>query len=190
MPITLGILAQSRQAVSAGAYDLLESTVLGSAAASVTFSSLGTYASTYQHLQLRITGRYNSSSSGVGNSLKINFNGDVAANYNYHQLYGQSGSVTSDGQANASSIIAQRITSADMTANSFGAVVLDILDPFETTKFKTTRSLGGFASSFSLIGLNSGAWRNTNAISSIVISEGSRSFDTGSRFSLYGIKGA
>jgi hypothetical protein len=37
----------------AGDYELISSEILGTTAASVTFSSLGDYSSTYKHLQIR-----------------------------------------------------------------------------------------------------------------------------------------
>ena len=54
--LLLGVLAaQAEAAAPAGvaAYDLLETEILTGSQASVTFSSLGDYASDYQHLQVR-----------------------------------------------------------------------------------------------------------------------------------------
>ena len=52
MPIPLGFFAAAG-AVAGGSYDLLETTILSSNAASVTFSNLNNYAADYQHLQIR-----------------------------------------------------------------------------------------------------------------------------------------
>jgi hypothetical protein len=77
------------------------------------------------------------------------------------------------------------------TANSFGAAVLDVLDPYSTTKNKTLRCLQGVrAGTGPAIELRSGFWNNTASITSIVFTpETSGSFVSGSRFSLYGIRG-
>ena len=75
-------------------------------------------------------------------------------------------------------------------ANAFGAGVYDILDPYSTTKNKTTRLFGGrgFVTGDHKIVLASGLWRNTASVTSIDL-VANDNFVTGSRFSLYGIKG-
>jgi hypothetical protein len=80
------------------------------------------------------------------------------------------------------------ITGATATANAFGACVIDILDPFETTKNKTIRGLTG---ANTVVSLSSTFWNFTTAVSSIELSAFSATnFLVGSRFSLYGIKAA
>jgi hypothetical protein len=94
MPITLGILAQSRQAVATGAYDLLESTVLTGNQTSVTFSNINTnYGSTYKHLQLRVVTR-DTFTGGSGSTVFIRYNADSGNNYAFHSLQGNGSSVT------------------------------------------------------------------------------------------------
>jgi hypothetical protein len=147
----------------------------------VTFSDLAQY-SDYQHLQFRITGR--SSRSADNDNLTLRFNSDSGTNYSFHRLYGQS-SVVSNAGTNET-----RISIPGFGANSpalFSGQVIDILDPFEGTKYPTVRALGGVSAI--LVGLTSGSWRSTAAINTIT-------FDTdvagdilaGSRFSLYGLK--
>jgi len=189
MPITLGILAQARQAAATGAFDLLETALVTSAVSSVTFSSLGTYASTYQHLQIRAV--VQSSRASSLDALTLQFNGDTAGNYNRHSLQGDGGSVSSSATTNSSYIFCGYLPGTT-NSTSWAPVVIDILDPFETTKNKTTRSLSGQRDpNWSLINLSSGAWRNTAAVSSIVLDqEIGGNFSVGTRFSLYGIKGA
>jgi hypothetical protein len=186
MPITLGILAQSRQAVATGAFDLLESTVVGSGGqASVEFTSLGTkYASTYQHFQLRMLVR-STRSDANNDQLGLQFNADTGNNYRRHELVGD-GSTVSGTAGNAEDAIRIReIETAQSTANVFNAIVLDILDPFET-KNKTVRFLNGTASR-SRIMLGSGLWVNTNSVTSIKLVP-LASLAQGTRISLYGVK--
>jgi hypothetical protein len=171
-------------------YELIESYILGSSQSSITFSSLGTYSSTYKHLQIRAVGRVTDSEFGSGDGINVRFNGDSGANYSNHQLFGTGSSVLSNAASSQNQTILQRFTDAASTANAYGAVVCDILDSFSTTKNKTIRLLGGNANNSSFIFLNSGAWYNTASITSIYLAPNvGTNFATGSRFSLYGIKG-
>ncbi len=191
MPIPLGILAAAgfSPAVAGGSYDLLETTVLGSNAASITFSNLNTYASTYQHLQIRAAVR--SANSAFWGGIFLTFNGDSASNYATHNLVGNGSGVSSDAEINATST---RIPFANVGSsaptNAFGGFVTDILDPYETSKFKTLRTLGGrlTGGSEDRIGLTSGLWRSTNAVTSITLTSQNANFITGTRISLYGVK--
>jgi hypothetical protein len=190
--LLLGVL----QAQAAGGvvvdsdFDLLETQVLDSAELSVTFSSLSTYAADYQHLQLRIV------ASGVDSDnlgeVGLQFNGVTAATYSSHLLFGTGGQVYSGNNLSETSIHAADIARTN-TAEIFGSGVIDILDPFETSKNKTTRSLTGMfinATAFRhFISVNSGLWPSTDAVSSLtLLHRGGQNFAIGSRFSLYGIK--
>lgn len=191
MVFPLGILASSRF-VPSGSFDLLETQVLGGSTASVTFSNLSTYASTYQHLQLRILVRSNN--GAVWEETKLTFNGS-ASGYRSHVLAGTGSSVFSTW-TDATDTYAKPWVFAvggNATANVYGAAVIDILDPFETTKAKTIRALGGRVPSNgeTRIGLSSAVWTNTAAVSSITIApEAGSSWASNCRFSLYGIKAA
>lgn len=183
MLIPLGFLAVS--GVSAGSFDLLETQVLTGSAASVTFSSLGTY-SNYKHLQIRFTARSN---SAAGATLYTNFqaNSDTGSNYAWHSLRGNGSNVGSFAGTSATFGRSGLAAGSTATANAFATSVLDILDPFETTKNTTFRFLAGQGEIY----LGSSVWLNTNALTSLAIQEGySSTFVAGSRFSLYGIKGA
>lgn len=190
--IPLGILAASGiQPAAAGSYDLLATEILTSSQASVTFSSLGDYAADYQHLQIRMTAR--STRSSTDSYLHIRFNGDTAYNYSSHYLVGTGSSVVSGGDIAAYEdgiLDINFLTANTATADSFGASVVDVLDPFETTKYITTRTLSGQASSnFQQLGLSSGSWRNTASLTSITLDDAlGASFAADSRFSLYGLK--
>jgi hypothetical protein len=188
MPIPLGILAVAGAGGGAGAaYEQIATTILGSSAASVTFSTSGLGA-TYKHLQIRAVNR--NTASNVANWNSMQFNNDTASNYSSHLLYGTGSAAQSDGLANQSYVWLTQTPSAQAPANAFGALVVDILDPFSTTKNKTVRTLGGYRNaSEQSIQLNSGNWRNTAAVTSILIFSQGNSFDIGSRFSLYGIRG-
>lgn len=183
-PITLGILAASG-AATPGSYELITSTVLTSTASSVTFSSLGTSAAAYKHLQLRMVVR--STSSG---NVSLRFNSDTGANYAFHRLTGDSSfTVASYGLSSRTFI---NMPEATTTTNIFAPIVTDILDFSNSNKNKTIRALGGnMDTGTQRINFYSGAWFSTAAITSLTLSDftSGSSFTAGSRFSLYGIKG-
>jgi hypothetical protein len=188
MLIPFGVLSAAGGGVVAGDYELIETSILGSAQAEVVFSSLATYASTYKHLQLRITNRQTSTGTIV--SIGMRFNADTGSNYAFHRLYGRDSSVLSDAFSTQTSGFISGFPAGSETANIFGGGVVDILDAFSTTKFKTTRNLAGVASSSSReVHLMSNLWRSTSSISSITLYAQNTSLVAGSRFSLYGIRG-
>jgi hypothetical protein len=168
-------------------YELIETQILGSSQASITFSSLGTYSSTYKHLQLRIAARIGRATNG---GVELRFNSDSGSNYPIHGLVAGGSSVTSYGFASQTSAYIYRFPGTNSSANQFGAAVVDLLDVY-ATKNKTIRALGGFLSSEGTqLGLSSSAWLNTSSVTSILLQgEGASSLPAGSRFSLYGIKG-
>lgn len=184
--LLLGVIQAQALGQAAGSFDLLETQVLSSSAASVTFSGLSTYAADYQHLQLRAVVRTDRASF-ANDELAMRFNSDSAGNYSWHRLEGTGSSVGSSPSANATFVQAGITSAATAATGNFSAIVTDILDPFETTKNKTTRSLAGFTGG--AIQLMSGNWRNTNAVTTIALTPLlGTNFVTGSRFSLYGIK--
>ena len=171
-----------------GAYDLLETQVLGTSASSVTFTGLGSY-SDYKHLQLRAVTK--TTRNGGNSQIKLTFNSDTAANYARHGLYvaylpvltgptsygitGQSGwGFGSNGTD---------------WPNDFNAAVIDILDFANSNKYTTLRALQGLASTEGRIELTSGLWNNTAPVTSIDLTDAyGDNIDVGSRFSLYGVK--
>jgi len=183
MSFGLGFWAAAGGVAVATDYELISTTLLGSTTASVTFD-VSTLTS-YKHLQLRTAARSNRASTE--DALFVRFNGDTAGNYSSHWMEGRGSSVTSGAQTNGTGIIIDIVTAASSTANVFSASVADILDGFATTKNKTVRSLCG--TSIPIVSLQSGAWRNTNSVTSLTIYAGNGSLVSGSRFSLYGIKG-
>jgi hypothetical protein len=181
MLIPLGILAGSGGV--AGSYELIATEILGSAQSSVTFSSLGDYSSIYKHLQIRAVTKQTTTG---GQNLRIQLNGDSGSNYAWHYLLGNGSSVSSSGGASANFAFAGNLPHANQTSQ-FGAIVLDLLDPFSTTKNKTLRALN--AESSTNIWLASGLYMSTSSTTSITLFSGSGNLTAGSRFSLYGVKG-
>lgn len=169
--------------------DILAETILTSSQGSVTFTGLNTLAADYKHLQIRATLR--STRADTDSYAYIRFNSDTGSNYTTHYLRGTGSGVDS---GNLTSVypngvqIYTGIPASTNTANSFGANIIDILDFSDTTKNTTVRILNGFAGSFSRVGLQGGAWLNTNAVTSITLSDYFGSFAQYSSFTLIGVK--
>lgn len=182
------IQAQVSAPVAAGSFDLLATEILTSSQASVTFSSLDTLAAGYQHLQLRMTAR--GTRNANGDNLGIRLNSDTGNNYSRHALYGDGSSAASYGVASQAFMDLGTLASSTTPANAFTGAVTDILDAFDSTKNTTIRSLNGLAAAGVFVGLASGAWHNTNALTSLTIYALNGNLVQYSRFSLYGIKAA
>jgi hypothetical protein len=195
MLIPFGILSAAGAGVGvAGDYELIETSILTSNQSSVTFSNLGTYSSTYKHLQIRLVARGNRDTFAQ-DQLRLYINGDTTlSNYNVHELTGNGSTVISGYAANQNYELAY-VTGSQSTANAFGAGVADILDAYSTSKFKTVRSLSGHVTpdaggaTGKRVALTSMLWRNTASITSLRIDSLDTTLIAGSRFSLYGVKG-
>ena len=194
MPIPLGVLAVAGAGGggAAGAYEQLESVILTGTQATIEFSNVNTnYGSTYQHLQLRGLVRTNRSGQ-TNDTVLMTFNGDGGSNYFWHRLRGDGSSVTSFAATSQASInLNDAVSAGNTAANIFTPFIMDILDPFETSKNTTIRTLGGQVASTYFgsgdVSLHSGAWNNTNAITTITF-DGIGDFIAGSRISLYGMR--
>jgi hypothetical protein len=161
---------------STNSYESISTVPVGAGGTStITFSSIP---STYKHLQIRGLVKFGAASYG-----NIRFNGDTtAANYRSHGLFGNGSTATANTAANAA-------YSPFDGAAQWGSFVLDILDYTNTSKYKTTRELGGWDNNGSgLSYLASNLWMSTSAINQIVFTTPS-TFQEYSSFALYGIKG-
>lgn len=176
-----GILASSKT----GRLNSFESiaTYTGTGGATeTTFSSLP---SGFTHLQIR----YSLVSASTGQAIQMQFNGDTTTNYAYHAVYGNGTSAlaASTGTTGDNRLILDDFVVG--TSPTYPSVaVVDILDAFNTSKYKTIKSLNGADFNGSgAIGLNSGLWRSTAAITSIrIYTPGA--INSGSKIALYGVK--
>ena len=170
-------------------FDLLQTEILTASQASVTFSSLGDYATDYQHLQIRYVSR-SARTDNANDSLAIQVNADTGSNYARHGLLGYLGSVSSQASTSAARMDIGWQATNSQSADIFGSGVIDILDPFESSKNTTFRGLSGTSGTEPIIILNSGVWLNTTALSSIKLFAGfsGTNLVAESRYSLYGLK--
>jgi hypothetical protein len=154
-------------------YDSITTTTLTSAVSSVTFSSIS---GSYTDLIIVHRGT-NSSAAGI----QVEFNSDTTAgNYSFTYFYG-------DGSTAASG----RYTSAKSVGSAYTTETNNIfhfINYSNSTTYKTTLSRSNNAANITqgLISL----WRSTAAITSIKLFVGAGNFDSGSTFTLYGVKAA
>jgi hypothetical protein len=180
------------QAFSPGAFEQISTQILGGSVTSVTFSSIP---ATYKHLQLRYTARSDRASSS--DQLGLRFNGDTAANYWYQNLTSNGGgSVQGAGIISSQAqtrLIDGQMAASTAVANLFTNGVVDIVDYVSSAKSKTVRNIFGTTDNTNLVyaaGFMEGLWTTAAAVTSITLFPlNGPNFVSGSRFSLYGIKG-
>lgn len=192
MPFSLGFWAAAGAGGgAAGAFEQISTTILSSTQTTVTFSSIP---STYKHLEIRYTMRTALASTSTS-SLYMTFNGISSSVYSWHELVAQGAAVASTNGATQPQMVIGNGVGAPRDSNPagiFGAAITQVLDYADVNKFTTIRTLSGvhIPSSRTGIGLTSGLYQQTNAVSSISITDSNGAgFVAGSRFSLYGIKG-
>lgn len=182
--------AQGQQKVLQAASPLapmipISDTVLGASQASITVN----VPSTYQHLQVVVTGRQD---TGAVTTLQMRFNGDTAANY-YNQTLTVASTVVTGTEGLAVSLGARvgRITGTASPAGSFSNTVIDIPSYTSTTAQKgyTARcsSREGTTTGTMQWEYNSGQWISTAAITSVTIYPATGNFVAGTQVTVYGL---
>lgn len=152
---------------------------LGSAAASVTFSSIP---STYTDLVLVVVSKW----TGSGNSsYGMRFNADGGTNYSRTYILGSGGGGSSARASNQTSTF-----NGQVNATEWSSSVFHIMNYSNSTTFKNvlsrTDQTGNYVTAMVAL------WRSTNAITSIDLGyfDASGNWASGSTFNLYGIKAA
>jgi hypothetical protein len=165
--------------MAAGAtYEPIATTTLGTAAVSVTFSSIS---QAYTDLVLIVNAK---GASGGDKALAVRFNGDTGTNYSQTRISGNGTTADSDSQPN------EPFMDLGLSNSTvYNSDIYQIMNYSNTTTYKTALGRGNLADSRLRAGV--GVWRNTAAITSVtVINGGSINFIVGSTFTLYGIKAA
>ena len=156
-------------------YTELRRTVLGTATSSVTLDLTGI--SGYTDLVLIANG---STSTATGN-VRIQMNGDTAANYSNTRLLGDGSSASSARDSNVGS----------SAIGDWGTDRCTLITSFQNYSNSTTnKTVLSRSGSEGYVSAYVALWRNTAAITSITIFKNSSNFTTGSTFSLYGIANA
>ena len=161
----------------ASTYEKIATTTLGSATASYTFSSIS---GTYTDLILILVG----STSGGAYSVQVG-NGSVDTGNNYSRtfIYGDGTTAGSGKTANLSGFI------INSGVTSFQTSIMNFMSYSNTSTYKTLLIRGNDV--VSSTAATSSIWRSTSAINTIkIFGYGGVNLDSGSTFTLYGIKSA
>ena len=120
--------------------------------------------------------------------VRLRINGATTNDYSHAFIRGSGSSANSVASFGQGFITTAQIDGR--TIFSYGAYITDILDYSSTSKNTAIRQLGGQADNPHWnVGLYTGAYYSTSAVTSIEIFEPFNGFAAASRFSLYGIKG-
>lgn len=172
---------------AANSYESISTVLVGAGGqSSISFTSIP---STYKHLQIRCISRESLGSSFGG--MYIQLNSDTGSNYAWHRVWGDGASVFAGSSSSTTAQLGGIIATTSGTASVFSSAIIDVLDYANSNKNKTLRSFTGLDyNSTGYVGLHSGLWMNTAAVTSIVINPDSgQNWQQYTQFALYGIKG-
>jgi hypothetical protein len=162
----------------ASTYEPIATTTLGSAASSITFSSIS---SAYTDLRVVLVGK-----SSTGDlTIAYRFNSDTGSNYSYTSLYGNGTSALSNRGSNNS--YAFPVSNSDLVSSQPQMLTIDVFSYAGSTN-KTalatfSQDLNGSGSVYRTVNL----WRSVSAITSISLLVLSNDFAIGTTATLYGI---
>jgi hypothetical protein len=158
-------------------YDKIEAQTLGSAQASVSFTSIP---ATYTDLVLIVAGIATANSTS---SLSLQFNGDTGNNYSGTRLSGN-GSAASSDRYTSSGVMGGGLITSSVRFNN----IINIFNYSNTTTHKTVLFRANVSDSLVRTSVNK--WANTAAINRVDVLATATTFAIGSTFTLYGIKAA
>lgn len=159
-------------------YEPIATNTLGTAAATVTFSSIS---GTYTDLVLIAS---NKLAGGTSGAFYLQFNGDTAFNYSNTFMYGD-GSTAASSRGSARNVL--NVGNTDVT--NFNTQTVSIQNYSNATTYKTALGRATVPALYTVAYV--ATWRSTAAITSILIgNDASQNFAVGSTFTLYGIKAA
>lgn len=166
---------------AANTYTQIASTTLGSATATVTFSSIP---STYTDLVLVMQ----PVTTAAGNTMYIQFNSIAGTSYSGTALLGNGTSASSNRRTNSGyGTISENVTSSATAGNT--TCIINIFNYANTTTFKTYLARGNNGNN-GVVEAQVGLCSNTAAISSLTFLVGGTTYAAGSTFNLYGITAA
>lgn len=181
----LGGLIGSFPTPITSSFESIATVTLGSPSSTITFSSIP---GTYKSLQIRLMAK---TAGASVESLDMQFNGISTSSYYTHRIDGNGSSASAGAFGPFTSARPMYSTLASTGSNGWGVSIIDIIDYASTSKNKTIKAFSGYDNNGSgIVQLISNLYfANTNAITSIVFTNGSGNFTSGSTFALYGIKG-
>jgi hypothetical protein len=159
-------------------YEPIATQTLGSAASSVTFSSI---TGAYTDLMVIINGKTVTSTA----DLYMRFNNDTGTNYSNTSIIGDGSTAASTRGSGVSVIKLNTNSTGDSTVWK-----INIMNYANTTTYKTTLSRFDFAGTLGGAEAYVNLWRDTSAINRIDILPSTGNLDTGMVLTLYGILAA
>ena len=169
-----------------GGMTLISSQVMGSDTATITFSSI---AGTFTHLILIIQAR--STTAATFANILLQFNADAGANYDYQSVLGSAAVASAAEGLAQTTLLLGSCAAASVAAGVADGLRADIHNYagaiFQKTVAVTGTVKQGTASGNLQVYSRAGWWRNTAAITQIVLSLSAGSFKTGSVATLYGL---
>lgn len=163
-------------------YVAIATQTLGSAATTVTFSSIP---STYTDLVLVVSAQ--GARNLFGGDLNMQINSDTGSNYSITNLTGDGSSTASSRSTSQTSLS----LGGDIGANGtsiYTPTIIHLFNYSNTTTNKTVISRHNNAT-YRVVA-TVGLWRSTSAINAISLTGNGFNFNAGSTFSLYGIAAA
>ena len=161
-------------------YEPIATTTLGSATASITFSSIG---ATYTDLRVVLNAQ--TTNAGVS-GVEFQFNSDTATNYSYTRLRGNGTAASSSVSANTTGGYA----GYTVQSPNWSMSALDIFSyagtTFKTALVSNSADENGTGNVWNTVSL----WRSTAAITAIKLICATGNFAIGTTATLYGIKAA
>jgi hypothetical protein len=155
----------------------------------ITFSSIP---QNYKHLQLRVLVRSTEAGAGKSNLIiKLN-NDSTTANYRTHELNGNGVSISATSTTGSSGLrFNDTLSRGGQPANVMAIQIIDIQN-YKSATNRTVRMFSGMDANDSsgILGLYSGLYLSTTAITQIDYTCPDGNLSTTSKFALYGIKGS
>ena len=162
-------------------YEPIATQTLGSAAPSITFSSIP---ATYTDLRLVLVGK-----SSSDQFFRLRFNSDTATNYSHTMLGGDGAAIISVRETSATSI--NLYSYGDQPSTQFALTTLDVFSYAGSTNKTTLATLQSDKNGSGWVQRIVGLWRSTAAITSLsLVMASTQDFAIGTTATLYGIKNA
>lgn len=166
---------------------VIETTILGAPAATITFAAIPQF---YRHL--RISGQARSDDAASSDEIRLRFNGDATASYDWVRLTGNTaGAVASTGATATNEIEISIITGDLISQDAADNVDIFINGYRQTAFFKSATCVGQTrrtAANPPYVVNSAGWWHSTAAITSISLTLASAAnFETGTIFTLCGL---
>jgi len=167
--------------------EAIATTYLEADVSSVTFDDIP---STYEHLQIRASGRDATSGDIESVYMRLGDSGhspvDTGSNYTRHYMWVYTTSEYASATVAVNSMYLGKLAAATSTSAFYGCLIVDILDYANANKNTTVSGLNFSGQGVSLKDC-SGLWQDASVVNAVTIMGGGN-FVRGSEFSLYGLK--